>query len=112
MELKSVPKTVKVKARGIVKPVEITAERAAIDRRIINLEREIEAVEWAFAQLEKVKGGADIKPLAEMLYKGSPMMSVRRAAFDLYISEKTAFRYNRAFLKLVAARLGLWAPLE
>lgn len=96
--------------RGVAKPVEAAALRIAADQRIAQLEREIEAVDWAFAQLRAIKGGDDIAELAAALYITRDKVSVERAAYELHLSSRTAYRYNRIFLKLVAARLGLWAP--
>lgn len=98
------------KERGISKPVETAALRIAADQRIAQLEREVEAVEWAFSVLHEIRGGEDIAKVAEMLYITRYKVSPERAAYELNLSRATAYRYNRVFLKLVAARLGLWAP--
>jgi len=98
------------KERGISKPVEAAALRIAADQRIAQLEREVEAVEWAFSVLHEIRGGEDIAKVAEMLYITRYKVSPERAAYELNLSRATAYRYNRVFLKLVAARLGLWAP--
>ena len=98
------------KERGISKPVEAAALRIAADQRIAQLEREVEAVEWAFSVLHEIRGGEEIAKVAEMLYITRYKVSPERAAYELNLSRATAYRYNRVFLKLVAARLGLWAP--
>lgn len=103
-------KTDTAQRRGVSKPVESAAVRIASDSRITELEREIDAVEWAFEELQKVDGGADIAKLAATLYITKEKVSVERAAFECFISSRTAYRYNRMFLKLVGARMGLWAP--
>lgn len=96
----------------IYKPVEAAALRVASDRRIQQLEREIEAIEWAFDELKKVENGEEVAKVAEKLYITRYKCSPERAAFELNMDRRTVFRHNRAFLKLVAAYLGLWAPLE
>lgn len=100
------------KNRGMEKPVEAAALRIAADQRIAQLERETEAVEWAFGQLRKIKGGEDIAKVAEILYITRYKISPERAAYELHLGRTTVYRYNRMFLKLVAARLGIWAPPE
>ena len=96
----------------IYKPVEAAALRVASDRRIAQLEREIAAVEWAFDELKKVANGEEVAKVAEKLYITRYKTSPERVAYDLNMDKRTVFRYNRAFLKLIAAYLGLWAPLE
>ena len=100
------------KSKGLAKPVEAAALRVASDRRIEELEREIEAVEWAFEELKKVKDGEEIAKFAQVLYITRYKISPERAGFECNLSSRSAYRYNRMFLKLVAARLGLWAPPE
>lgn len=96
----------------IYKPVEAAALRVASDRRIAQLEREVEAVEWAFDELKKVENGEEVARVAEKLYITRYKISPERAAYELNMDKRTVYRYNRAFLKLVGAYLGLWAPLE
>lgn len=98
--------------KGIAKPVEAAALRVAADMRIAQLEREIEAVEWAFEELKKVKDGEEISKFAQLMYITRYKISPERAGFECNLSSRTAYRYNRMFLKLVAARLGIWAPPE
>ena len=98
------------KSRGVSKPVEAAALRIAADQRIAQLEREVEAVEWAFAVLREIRGGDDVAKVAAALYLTKDRISVDRVAHEQNMDRATAFRHNRIFLKLVAARLGLWAP--
>lgn len=98
--------------RGISKPVEAAALRIAADQRIEQLEREVEAVEWAFGQLHEIRGGEEIAKVAELLYITRYKVSPERVAYEFGADVRTVYRYNRMFLKLVAARLGLWAPPE
>ena len=98
------------KNRGISKPVESEALRIAADQRIAQLEREVEAVEWAFAVLRTIKGGEEIAKVAAALYITKDRVSVDRVAYEQHFCRATVFNYNRTFLKLVAARLGIWAP--
>ena len=98
--------------KGIAKPVEAAALRVAADMRIAQLEREVEAVEWAFDELKKVENGEEVAKVAEKLYITRYKTSPERVAYELSMDKRTVYRYNRAFLKLVGAYLGLWAPLE
>lgn len=106
------PREAMPKSRGVAKPVEAAAMRIAADRRIEQLEREIEAVEWAFLQLEGIRGGEDIAAVAQALYITGYRISPERVAYEFGADKRTIYRYNRMFLKLVAARLGIWAPPE
>lgn len=98
------------KSRGVSKPVEAAALRIAADRRIDQLEREVEAVEWAFSVLREIRGGEDVAAVAEMMYITRYKVSPERAAYQFGADVRTIYRYNRMFLKLVAARIGLWSP--
>ena len=98
------------KNRGISKPVESEALRIAADQRIAELEREVEAVEWAFSVLRTMRGGEEIANVAAALYITKDRVSVDRVAFEQHMNRATAFRHNRIFLKLVAAKMGIWAP--
>lgn len=102
------------RSRGISKPVEQAALHIASNTRINQLEKEIEAVEWAFSVLGKMPGqdAAALLDFADTLYRRRDHPSVEGCARVLFISDRTAYRYNRCFLKLVAARLGFWAPKE
>lgn len=102
------------KSKGISKPVEQAALRIASNTRINQLEKEIEAVEWAFSVLEQMPGqdAAALLSFADTLYRRRDHPSVEGCARVLFLNRATAFRYNRNFLKLVAARLGIWAPKE
>lgn len=100
------------RTRGVSKPAEAAAISIASDHRIQELEREVEAVEWAFEELKKVKDSEEISKLAETLYLTRYRVDIKRVAYQMNITKSTAYRYNRIFLKLVAARMGLWAPQE
>ncbi len=102
------------KSKGISKPVEQAALRIASNTRINQLEKEIDAVNWAFSVLEKMPGqdAAALLSFADALYRQRDHPSVEGCARVMFISERTAYRYNRCFLKLVAAKLGFLAPRE
>lgn len=100
--------------RGISKPVEQAALRIASNTRINQLEKEIDAVEWAFSVLEKLPGkdAGEVLKFANTLYRRRDHPSVEGCARVLFLSERTAYRYNHYFLKLVASKMGFWAPKE
>ena len=85
------------KSRGVAKPAEAAAMRIAQDRRIEELEREIEAVEWAFMMLRGIRGSADTEKVAQALYLTKEKISVDRVAFEHHMDRATAFRHNRIF---------------
>lgn len=89
----------------IGKPVEAEVERREGIERVGYLEQAIRAVELS---REEVKGKVDgeiTAKMIELLYERQSH-TLAGAAAVLCISEETAKRYHRYFLKLVARRMG------
>ena len=100
---------------GIQKPVEAEVLSCCDENRAVQLDREIDAVEWAFAKIRQIAdSGTTVSErdiarntarLAEVVYiKRSH--GVMGASVLLNFSDRTATRYNKIFLRLVAARMG------
>lgn len=103
------------RGRSIAKPVEAAVLSQIGDARTENLIREIEAVDWAMRKLQEIAEKGETIPqretarqtiaLARVCYcQGNRTLA--GAAGVLFIPETTAYRYNKIFLKLVAAKMG------
>ena len=100
---------------GIQKPVEAEVLSCCDENRMEQLEREIDAVEWAAAKLEQLAERGEtvstrdiaknVRKLVEIVYLRQSHGLIG-ASVLLNFSDTTAKRYNRIFLRLVAAKMG------
>ncbi|NCE74562.1 hypothetical protein D1157_06030 [Anaerotruncus sp. X29] len=107
-ELRMLPASserVPVKGGKISKPVEVAVEQSESVAREAYLQRSVDAVQYAMEQvLKKPQGELTIK-LFDMIYYNRSH-TLYGAAQVLHLTERTAKRYNRYFLKMIAERLG------
>lgn len=89
----------------ISKPVEAAVERKMMQTRYLYLQQAVAAVEEAMESvLRKPQGDLTIKLFNMIYYNHSH--TLYGAAQVLNITERTAKRYNRYFLKMIAESLG------
>lgn len=94
-----------IKGNKISKPVEIAVEQRLMQERKAYLEKAINAVNYAMEQVLQKPNGADTLNLFNMVY-WNRSHTLYGAAFTVGISEATAKRYNRFFLKMLAVAMG------
>ena len=104
-------KACEIRSRGVAKPVEAAVIAMSDDNRLLFLQREIDAVDHAMRELEKIANNeresikvrqiaADAAKLAKLTYvQGSH--TLQGSANALFLAEATAYRYNKLFLKLI-----------
>lgn len=94
-----------VMSSKISKPVETAVERKMMQTRYLYLQQAVAAVEEAMESvLRKPQGDLTIKLFNMIYYNHSH--TLYGAAQVLNITERTAKRYNRYFLKMIAESLG------
>lgn len=101
----SLPQGVPVMNGKISRPVETEVERRILRERRRYLEQATEAVNFAIDQvMEKPQGILTFKMFQMVYYYHTHRLY--GAALELNISEITAKRYNRYFLKMIAMAMG------
>lgn len=104
-----------IRGNGISRPVEAEVFSCCDESRAAQLEREIEAVEFAFAKMKQIAEKGDtvsVRDIARNTVKLAEVVYIKRshglvgASVLLNFSERTAKRYNQHFLRLVAAKMG------
>ncbi|MCI8442552.1 MAG: hypothetical protein HFG27_08480 [Provencibacterium sp.] len=105
MQGPSVSVQVSIMSSKISKPVEAAVEQLALQERKRYLELAVNAVELATeAVLKKPQGSVTVRLVDMLYYQGTHTLSGVAQALD--ISEPTAKRYHRFFLKMVALHMG------
>lgn len=105
--LKSAPVTPNYAATGHGSGISKPTEQAALKEFPPYKQREYDAVRLAVTQISAFADGDDRIKLAEMMY-WKRTHTLCGAAYKLNISERTARRWNKEFVYLVAEKMGLW----